>query len=147
MKVSTLLSTAALSVIIMGYAQANVPDPSVDLNTCLSQAQQYQGTSGFRAAATRCYALDNCNKNSSNNETALRECYLEAEDNFLSASGTPPELREGGTNPDFTSFETPPGGGGGGGGPESPVATEKANSNYDIKGGNRKGWENSRQGD
>jgi hypothetical protein len=127
MKIHVLLLTATAAITFSGSVKANVPDPSVDLNTCLSWAQTHQGKASFIAASGRCNALDDCNKNSSGNVEDLRDCRFKAESKFLAAM----EVIEG----VIPSSNAP-----------SSGVTDPANSFYEMRGPEHKGYENSTQG-
>ena len=132
MKVFSLLSVAAATFAFSSYAQAaNVPDPSVDLNTCLTSVQT-------RAESDRCYALDNCNKNQSTGREQLRECWFHAEETYRAAAGA---AEVGAPSQQYGAVPPPPAE------VNTPVATEAADSDYSIKGGDSKGWKNATQGD
>src|SRR5437899_432868 len=127
MKVSVLLSVAVGTFVSYAHA-ANVPDPSLDYNSCLSWANTFSpGTSPFQAAADRCTALQNCNANQSDNAEELRDCVFQAENNYLLASSGESQPQEPSVAP----------------GVSSPIVTETADSYYEQKGGDAKGWENA----
>ena len=128
MKISVLLSIAAVIFTFSNCVQAvTVPDPSLDLNSCLSQAET-------EAGQHRCYALDDCIKNQSANKEQLKECWFNAEQAY--------RVREGGGSHPGPSYVSTPGRGA-----TSDVKTEIPDSDYSIKGGDHKGWDNATQGD
>ena len=132
MKVFALLSVAASTFAFSSQGQAaNIPDPSVDINTCLASAQA-------PAERHRCYALDNCIKNQSSGKEQLKECLFAAEETYRAEAGAAeargPIQGYGGALPPPPAVTT-------------PIATEVPNSDYSIKGGDAKGWMNSTQGD
>jgi len=127
MKIFALLSIAVSTFMFSSSIQAaNIPDPSVDINTCLASAQT-------PAETHRCYALDNCNKNQSSGKEQLNECWFRAEETY--------RVEAGAAGAPFHGYGAPL--------PEvnSPVSTEAADSQYNIKGGDSKGWTNATQGD
>ena len=137
MKVTTLLTVTMTTIIFSGYAQAlNVPDPSLDLNSCRALAET-------EAANDRCDALDYCNKNQSADRTQRRECYFQAEANYgaaaaMEARGSYPAA--GAPYPAAGATVPPPAA-------TSRVSTEVADSDYERQTDSNKGWKNANQGD
>src|SRR5947208_13881892 len=132
MKISILLSFAVSICIFSNEGQAAIPGPSVDLNTCLAQAQ-------MENQKHRCFALDDCYKNQSANREDLTECLFNAEEAYrLKEGGAAGAVPAGLYQPSSVPAA--------GGGFTSKVVTEIPDSNYSIKGGDHKGWDNSTQG-
>lgn len=123
MKISMLFAFAAATFTFVGQAEANVPDSGESLDTCLAWANSLQGSSVFSAATNRCTALNDCMVNQSDNAEELRECSYKAEHNFLVATG--------GALP--SEGEQVPG-------LNVPVSTQVADSYYEQKGGDAKGF-------
>jgi len=125
MKLSILLSGIAVVAGFACYAQqSGIPDPSLDLDACLSWAQTQPGT----AASTRCYGLDDCQRNRSDTAEELRECQNQVEFAYQKAIGVVP--------PGAPSAVA------------TPVVTDPADSYYDTQtGGDSKGWERANQGE
>lgn len=123
MKNSILFAFAAATFAFVGQAEANVPDAGESLDTCLSWANSLTGTSAFSAAQGRCTALADCQRNQSDNAEELRECTYKVEHNFLVATGAAPSA-----GPEVASSLT------------TPVATQAADSYYEQKGGDAKGF-------
>lgn len=123
MKNSILFAFAAATFAFVGQAEANVPDAGESLDTCLSWANSLAGTPAYSAAQGRCTALSDCQRNQSDNAEELRECTYKAEHNFLVATGAAPAVA-----PESPSSLT------------TPVATQAADSYYEQKGGDAKGF-------
>ncbi|MBY0501611.1 MAG: hypothetical protein K2P93_06380 [Alphaproteobacteria bacterium] len=132
MKIHAILLVTAAAITFSDSVEASVPDPSVDLNTCLSWAQTQQGKAAFMAASGRCNALDDCNKNYSDNVEDWRDCKFKAESKFLAEM----EVIEG-VVPTSSEGAAPV---------SSSGVTDPANSFYEMRGPEHKGFENSTQG-
>jgi len=133
MKVSILLSASLGILSFTGQAQAVMPDASASLDTCLSWANSLEGKGAVKAGTTRCYALDDCNKNESEDVESLRECLMAADDAFEKSEGVSAVAGR-----ELEEDEAPL---------SSGVSTRAADSYYEMKGGDEKGWRNSDVGD
>jgi len=123
MKISMLFVFAAATFTLVGQAEANVPDAGVSHDACVSWANSLQGSSAFSAATNRCVAINDCMVNQSDNAEELRECTYKAEHNFLVATG--------GVLPSGSEQAS---------GITVPASTQVADSYYEQKGGDAKGF-------
>jgi hypothetical protein len=124
MKNSILFAAAAAVFAFVGQAEASVPDAGESLDTCLSWANSLEGSSAFSAATNRCTALNDCMTNQSDNYEELRECNYKAEHDFLVATG--------GALPSEGPAQAS--------GVTTGVSTQVADSYYEQKGGDAKGF-------
>jgi len=123
MKNSILFAFAAATFAFVGQAEANVPDAGESLDTCRSWADSLAGSPAYSAAHGRCTALNDCKVNQSDNAEELRECTYKVEHNFLVATGGAPA----------TGAESAPG-------ITTAVSTQAADSYYEQRGGDAKGF-------
>lgn len=133
MKGHALLLLAAATITFIGSAKANVPDPSVDLNTCLTWAHTYEGTASFMPSSSRCHGLHDCNANYSDNAENWRDCKDDVEARFRAAM----EVTEGVGNRQALIPA---------GNMTSPAVTEASDSYYEEIGPEHKGFIRSTQG-
>ncbi|HCC25307.1 MAG TPA: hypothetical protein DEP85_07365 [Holosporales bacterium] len=128
MKISTLLSFAAVAGVSAGSASAQdvIPELSASVDVCHDWAENQEDPTHKKAAHERCSAIARCMAEQSDNQSVLRECLFAAESRFQSktSTGVP-------TGPEI--------------GVDTPVETEVPDSDYDHPERN-KGWEYSEQG-
>ncbi len=120
MKISVLLSMTAVIFACGGKVEADLILPP-SLNECLAIAST-------QPAQDRCYAIEECVKNSSSGEQDLQNCRTAAEKRYLESVGATSGA------PSSEGSLT-----------ESPIATVPSDSDYSDRDG-QKGWENTSQG-
>ncbi len=137
MKVSILRSLIVGVLPFIGQVQAlDIPEPSTSPKECMTWANAQKGRAAKNAARTHCNALQNCVENESEDAESLRECIFNAQETYRLSVGEVAVPRGGG----YEGVGEVPG-------MSSGVVTRVPDSFYEMKGGDRKGWENADVGD
>ena len=130
MKISFLLTVATV-VFVGGYAQADIFPDTQYISKCKETwAVNYKDTPDYGHALKHCDDLQDCLANQTTDKLDFLECASEAKTVFMNKTG-----QDKTTVTPVASKDT------------TAVVTEVADSDYELQGGDAKGWKNSTQGD